>query len=93
MYVILVYDIELKDFVGNKVLRKVFKLCKEFLNHIQNSVFEGELAEGQLAQLKYQLKDLIRDDKDSVIFFTSSKEDWLNKEILGVNKNDFSNLL
>ena len=93
MYVILVYDIELKDFVGNKVLRNVFKLCKEFLNHKQNSVFERELAEGQFAQLKYQLKGLIRDDKDSVIFFTSSKEDWLNKEIFGVNKNDFSNLL
>lgn len=93
MYVILVYDIQLKDYIWNRVLRKVFKVCKEFLNHVQNSVFEGELAEGQLTQLKYELKDLIRDDKDSVIFFTSSKEEWLKKEILGVNKNAFSNLL
>jgi CRISPR-associated protein Cas2 len=93
MYVILVYDIELKDYIGNRVLRKVFKLCKEFLNHIQNSVFEGELSDGQLTQLKYKIEDLIRDDKDSVIFFTSSKEEWLKKEILGVNKNEFSNLL
>jgi CRISPR-associated protein Cas2 len=93
MYVIMVYDIELKDYVGNKVLRKVFKLSKEYLNHVQNSVFEGEMSEGQLMQLKYELKDVIREDKDSVIFFSSSKEEWLAKEILGVNKNAFSNLL
>jgi CRISPR-associated protein Cas2 len=93
MYVILVYDIELKDYIGNRVLRKVFKVCKEFLNHIQNSVFEGELSIGQLMKLKFELKDFIRADKDSVIFFTSSKEEWLEKEIVGLNKNAFSNFL
>lgn len=43
--------------------------------------------------LKYELKELIREDKDSIIFFSSREEDWLNKEILGLNKNAFSNLL
>ncbi len=93
MYVILVYDIEIKDHIGSRVLRKVFKKCKEYLNHIQNSVFEGELTKGQLMELKMDLQDFIRADKDSVIFFTSSKEEWLEKEIVGLNKNAFSNLL
>jgi CRISPR-associated protein Cas2 len=93
MYIILVYDISLKDPKGSGVMRKVFKKCKEFLNHVQNSVFEGELTEGQVMQLKYELKEFIREDKDSIIFFSSREEEWLNKEILGLNKNAFSNLL
>ena len=93
MYVILVYDIQMMDPAGSRVLRKVFKKCKEYLNHIQNSVFEGELSESLVTQLKYELKEFIREDKDSVIFFSSGKEEWLNKDILGLNKNDFSNLL
>ncbi|NIM17000.1 MAG: CRISPR-associated endonuclease Cas2 [Candidatus Aminicenantes bacterium] len=93
MYVILVYDISIKDHIGSRTMRNVFKKCKEYLNHIQNSVFEGELTEGQVMELKYELKDLIREDKDSIIFFTSKEEKWLNKDILGLNKNEFSNLL
>lgn len=93
MYVILVYDIEIKDQVGQRIMRKVFKKCKEFLNHIQNSVFEGEITKAGLMGLRYELKELIRDDKDSIIIFTSSKEEWLEKDILGLNKNEFSNML
>ena len=52
MYVILVYDINLEDKEGQKVLRKVFKTCKKYLVHIQNSVFEGELLESQEIKLK-----------------------------------------
>ena len=52
MYVILVYDINLEDKEGQKVLRNVFKTCKKYLVHIQNSVFEGELLESQAIKLK-----------------------------------------
>ena len=40
MYVILVYDIK-TDNGGQKVLNRTFKICKKYLCHIQNSVFEG----------------------------------------------------
>lgn len=43
MYVILVYDIKL-DTGGARVLRNIFKICKKYLTHVQNSVFEGELS-------------------------------------------------
>ena len=45
VYVILVYDINLDEKEGSRVLTKVYKICKKYLNHIQNSVFEGELLE------------------------------------------------
>ena len=68
MYVILVYDIKMDD-DGPRVLRRVFKICKRYLSHVQKSVFEGELTAAKLAALKRELKRWIREDKDSFLNF------------------------
>ena len=88
MYVILVYDINLEDKEGQKVLRNVYKICKKYLVHIQNSVFEGELLESQLMKLKTELKMYIRDDKDSVIVFKSRNQKWMEKMFFGKVEDD-----
>ena len=88
MYVILVYDINLEDKEGQKILRNVFKICKKYLVHIQNSVFEGELLESQAMKLKAELDKYIREDKDSVIVFKSRNKRWLDKEFLGKIEDD-----
>ena len=88
MYVILVYDINLEEKEGQRVLRKVFKTCKKYLVHIQNSVFEGELLESQAIKLKAELDEYIRENKDSVILFKSRSQKWLEKEFLGKIEDD-----
>ena len=88
MYVILVYDINLEDKEGQKILINVFKICKKYLVHIQNSVFEGELLESQAMKLKAELDKYIREDKDSVIVFKSRNKRWLDKEFLGKIEDD-----
>ena len=88
MYVILVYDINLEEKQGQKVLRNVFKICKKYLVHIQNSVFEGELLESQEMKLKVELNKYIREDKDSVILFKSRTQKWLDKQFLGKIEDD-----
>lgn len=80
MYVILVYD------VGEKRVGKMLKLCRSYLNWIQNSVFEGEITEVKLKELKSRVKELMELDKDSVIIFKSRSEEWLEKEIVGTEK-------
>ena len=90
MYVILVYDINLENKEGQKVLRKVFKICKKYLVHIQNSVFEGELLESQVIKLKSELNKCIRTDKDSVSFFKSRSQRWLEKEFWGKEEEDIT---
>ncbi|MBU3191737.1 CRISPR-associated endonuclease Cas2 [Clostridium bowmanii] len=90
MYVVLVYDIS-GDENGQKVLGKVFKICKKYLTHIQNSVFEGEITEGQRAKLNAELNKLIRKKLDSVIIFKSRNERWLDKEFWGKNDDALSN--
>ncbi|MCI8411450.1 MAG: CRISPR-associated endonuclease Cas2 [Clostridia bacterium] len=88
MYVILVYDINLEEKEGQKVLRNVYKICKKYLVHIQNSVFEGELLESQMLKLETELNRYIRDDKDSVIVFKSRSQRWLDKKFLGMIEDD-----
>lgn len=82
MYVVLVYDIS-KDNNGQKRWSHVFKICKKYLTHIQNSVFEGEVSKVQLAKLQQELKRHIDKATDSVIIFKSRQEKWLDKEFWG----------
>jgi len=88
VYVILVYDINLDEKEGSRVLTKVYKICKKYLNYIQNSVFEGELLESQIINLKSELDKYIRSTKDSVILFKSRNKRWLDKEFIGMIEED-----
>ncbi len=87
LYIILVYDIEQKR-VG-----KMLKLCRQYLNWIQNSVFEGELTEVKLKELLQRAKGMMDVEKDSIIVFTSRQEKWLEKQVIGREKNELDNLL
>ena len=94
MYVILVYDVNLEDKEGQAVLRNVFKTCKKYLVHIQNSVFEGVLLETQETKLRKELDKNIRKNKDSVILFKSRNQRWLDKEFWGkIEEDKTSNFL
>ena len=87
MYVILVYDIEQKR-VG-----KMLKLCRKYLNWIQNSVFEGELTDVKLKELLHKAGEMMNMEKDSIILFKSRQEKWLEKIVVGKEKNELDNLL
>ena len=78
MYIILVYDINLEENEGQKVLRRVFKTCKKYLVHIQNSVFEGDISEAAMLKLEKEIKRYIRKEMDSVIVFKSRNQKWLD---------------
>lgn len=92
MYVILVYDIYTDD-KGKKILPKVFKLCKKYLTHVQKSVFEGEISQTQLMQLKVDLSKYIRDNEDALIIFKSRQEKWMEKEYLGIKEDATDNFI
>lgn len=87
MYVILVYDI------GQKRVGKMLKLCRQYLNWIQNSVFEGEITEVKLKELEYRAKQIMDKDEDSLIIFSSSNLKWLDKKIIGKEKNDTDTII
>ncbi len=90
MYVVLVYDISQEN-NGQKRWSHVFKICKKYLSHIQNSVFEGEISKVHIVKLQQELKKYVDVNEDSVIIFKSRQEKWLEKEFWGKedDKNSF----
>ena len=87
MFIILVYDIDVKR-VG-----KVLKKCREYLNWVQNSVFEGEITDVKLKELKFQAKEIMDLNTDSLIIFASRNEKWLEKEIVGNERSSVDTFL
>lgn len=87
MYVILVYD------VGVKRVAKMLKLCRQYLNWIQNSVLEGELSKVKLREMKTKISSIIEQDEDSVIIFTNKLGYNMNREILGKERMTTDNFL
>ena len=76
MYVIAMYD------VGEKRVGKMLKLCRKYLNWIQNSVFEGEISGAKLLELKHKAMLIMDEETDSLIVFKTRQEKWLEKEIV-----------
>ena len=87
MYVILVYDI------GEKRVGKMLKLCRRYLNWIKNSVFEGEITEVKLEELRLKATSIMKEETDSLIIFRSRQERWLEKEIIGKERNPLDRFL
>ncbi|MFC5407680.1 CRISPR-associated endonuclease Cas2 [Larkinella bovis] len=87
MYVILVYDME------QKRIGKMLKLCRRYLNWIQNSVFEGEITEVQLKELLYEARRIMNEEEDSLILFKNRDQRWLEKEIVGQERSRIDDFL
>lgn len=81
MFVIAVYDFE------QERVSKALKICRKYLTWVQNSVFEGEITEGNFKKLKRELQQVMDSEKDSVIVYTFKSTRYSDKEILGVEKN------
>lgn len=77
MYVIVTYDVavERQD--------KVRKILRRYLNWVQNSVFEGEITESKLEECKFEIKNAIDRNHDSVYFYILPWKDLVRKEIIG----------
>lgn len=87
MYYIIVYDVNVKR------VTRMLKLMREYLNHVQNSVFEGELTEAQLEELKYRARKLMNPEEDSIIIYCVGSKRWSNREVLGVEKQSADNFI
>jgi len=87
MYIILVYD------MNTKRVGKMLKLCRQYLNWIQNSVFEGEITQVKLKELKGKAKAIMELEEDSLIIFKTRQEKWLEKEIVGQEKSGIERFL
>jgi len=76
--VLVTYDVETQNRAGQKRLRRIAKMCEDYGQRVQNSVFECVLDPGEFAKLKFSLIENIDKEKDSLRFyFLGSK--WAEK--------------
>ena len=87
MYVLAMYD------VGEKRVGKMLKLFRQYLSWIQNSVFEGEITEVKLLELKNKAMTIMNEETDRLIIFKTRQEKWLDKEIVGHERQDLDTFL
>jgi CRISPR-associated protein Cas2 len=66
MLVLITYDVQTSSAGGAKRLRKVAKVCQNYGQRVQNSVFECIVDATQLTALKLELTSLIDKEKDSL---------------------------
>jgi CRISPR-associated protein Cas2 len=69
MFVLVSYDINIKSDGGQRRLRRVAKVCKDYGQRVQFSVFECIVDPAQWAVLRQKLIDEIELERDSLRFY------------------------
>lgn len=86
MLILITYDVNITTKEGVTRLRKISKICKNYGQRVQNSVFECSVNPTQLVILKNQLEVCIDKENDDLRIYYLGKN-WERKiEILGKNK-------
>lgn len=84
---IIVYD------AGIERLNKIRIFLKQYLNWVQNSVFEGELTKAEYMKVRSRLKELINDDLDCIFIYHVRDKKYLDIEELGTRKAEIDSII
>ena len=66
MLVLITYDVNTETAAGRRRLSKIAKICCNYGQRVQNSVFECDLDASQLVLVKSQLLDVLDREADSL---------------------------
>ncbi len=69
MLMLITYDVDTTTSAGRKRLRKVAKVCVDYGQRVQNSVFECSLDAASACMIKAKLSSIIDPDRDSLRFY------------------------
>lgn len=87
MDLLVTYDIDTTDKPGQRRLTAVAKVCEEYGQRVQDSVFECRLSEPMLAALKAALESIIDPTRDSVHVYRLAGTCDQSRTVLGVGRN------
>lgn len=90
MNILITYDVQTETSAGQRRLRKVARLCMNFGQRVQNSVFECSLTEAQLVDLKNQLENTIDASSDSIRIYYLNKSE--NRRTITLGKKTSFNV-
>jgi CRISPR-associated protein Cas2 len=69
MFVLVTYDVSTVNAEGRRRLRRVARVCENFGQRVQLSVFECDVGEKDWVRLKHDLLEEINPHEDSVRFY------------------------
>lgn len=69
MHVLITYDVATSSEGGKKRLRRVAKICLDYGQRVQFSVFECQVDSARYVELKNRLEKAIETSKDSLRFY------------------------
>ncbi len=87
MLVLVTYDVETVSEGGQKRLRHVAKICVNYGQRVQNSVFECVVTPAELIELKLKLEQIIDKEKDNLRIYHLGKNWQKNLEIIGKKRS------
>lgn len=74
MQILVTYDVATSTEGGKRRLRRVAKVCLDFGQRVQNSVFECKIDSAQFVQLKSKILEIVDLENDSVRFYFLGNE-------------------
>ena len=83
MQVLITYDVDTITPAGKKRLRQVAKVCLDYGQRVQNSVFELNIYPADLVEIKNKLEKIIDPKKDSIRIYNLGKNWERRVESLG----------
>ena len=69
MLVLITYDVRTENPAGQKRLRRIAKICQDYGQRVQYSVFECLIDPAQWVQMKQRLIDQMDEEQDSLRFY------------------------
>jgi CRISPR-associated protein Cas2 len=76
VYVVIVYDVQADR------TRILLKFLRRYLTHVQNSVFEGQVTEGDLERIRNGIEERLEPGESTIVYELSS-EKLLDRTVFG----------
>ncbi|WP_396613667.1 CRISPR-associated endonuclease Cas2 (plasmid) [Haloferax sp. S1W] len=86
VYIIVVYDMQADR------TRLMLNFLRRYLTHVQNSVFEGEVTEGDLETIRNHVQTTLKPDESTIIYRVGS-EKYVDRTVVGDDPTDESRFL
>ena len=83
MMVLITYDVNTETKEGQKRLRKIAKLCVDYGQCVQNSVFECSLTPSEFVEIKNEFSKIIDSEQDNIRFYFLGKNWQRRGESIG----------
>lgn len=83
MMILVTYDVSTESSGGKSRLRKVARVCKDYGQRVQNSVFELIVTLAEMVELKHKLEEIIDVEKDSIRYYHIGKNWQIHVESVG----------